>query len=131
LSKIMNSKKQAIDLLFSDSGPFNEDEVVEALREHITIQRSTNQIFLKKSSISVDKKILAYCLAKKLLKTKGLIETEMVSAQEFHKMTGIKKGTVDPAFKVLKGKGLLVGKREYEISLHNISSVIEMLSSKK
>jgi len=130
LAKTM-SGKSSIDILFSDSGPFDENEAAKALHAHITIQRATKRIYLKNSDISVDKKILAYCLAKKMLRMKGLIDEEMVTAREFHEMTGIKKGSIDPAFKLLKDKGLLVGKGEYEISMHKISQIIEMLSDKK
>ena len=127
----MTDKKSTIDALFSDSGPFDETEVVKALHDHVTIQRSTNRIFFKDSCLSVDRKILAYGLAKKLLNSKGILETEMITAQEFYKMTGIKKGTIDPAFKGLKDKGLLVGKREYEIPTHKIASVIQVLNNSK
>lgn len=127
----MIDKKHTIDALFSDSGPFDEVEVVRALHDHITIQRSTNSVFFKNSGLSVDRKILAYGLAKKLLKAKGISDSEMITAQEFHEMTKIKKGTIDPAFKGLKTKGLLVGKREYEIPTHKISSVIQLLDKSK
>lgn len=86
---------------------------------------------MKDSSISVDKKILAYGLAKKLLKIKGLIENEFITAQEFHEITGIKKGTVDPTFKILKDKGFLVGKREYEIPTNKVSIIIQKLIPNK
>lgn len=127
----MTDKKSTIDALFSDSGPFDETEVVQALHNHVTIQRSTNRIFLKDSTLSVDRKILAYGLAKKLLKVKELSESEFITAQEFHEATGIKKGTIDPAFKFLKDKGLLVGKREYEIPTNKVSSIAKMISGKK
>ena len=127
----MTNKKSTIDILFSDSGPFNEEEVVRALHNHVTIQRSTNKIFLKDSSLSVDRKILVYGLSKKLLKIKGLSESEFLTAQEFHQATGIKKGTIDPAFKTLKDKGLLVGKREYEIPTNKVASIIKMISGTK
>lgn len=127
----MTDNKYTIDVLFSDSGPFDEAVVVKALHDHVTIQRSTNRVFLKDSSLSVDRKILAYGLAKKLLKVKGLSESEFITAQEFHEMTGIKKGTVDPGFKILKDKGLLVGKREYEIPTNKVSTIIKMISGSK
>lgn len=126
----MKDKNATIEMLFSDSGPFNEAEVVKALQAHVTIQRTTNRIFLKDSHLSVDRKILAYGLAKKLLKSKELIDTEMITAQEFHRETKIKKGTIDPAFKMLKEKGLLVGKKEYEIPTHKIPFVIQLLAKK-
>lgn len=75
--------------------------------------------------------ILAYALAKKLLKSKELIKTETITAVEIHKATGLKKGTVDPTFKVLKEDGLLVGKSECEIPAHKIFVVIKLLTPKK
>ena len=123
----MTDKSPTIDDLFSDTGPFDEAKVVKALQPHITIQRATKRIFFKDSSLSVVRKILAYGLAKKLLHSKGLYETEMITAVEFHQVTGINKGSIDPAFKTLRDKGFLVGKVEYEIPAHRISAVIEML----
>jgi hypothetical protein len=117
---------KTVEDLFSDVGPFNEEEVVEAIQPFVTIQRSTNRIFLKDAGISADKKILVYGLAKKLLRAKGLVETEMITAQEFHEVSGIKKGTVDPAFKHLKDTGFLVGKKEYEIPVHKINLILKM-----
>jgi len=125
----MTEKENTIECLFSDSGPFDEAQVVRALRAHVTIQRSTSRIFFKNSPLATDRKILAYGLAKKLLASKGILPTEMITAQEFHEATGIKKGTVDPSFKTLKDRGLLVGKGEYEIPAGRISSAIEMLST--
>lgn len=43
--KTMTDKKPTIDALFSDSGPFDEGEVVKALHSHVTIQRSTKRFF--------------------------------------------------------------------------------------
>jgi len=127
----MTDKKPTFDALFSDSGPFDEEEVVKALHEHVTIQRSTNKIFFKDSALSVEKKVLVYGLAKKLLKLKGLAEDEFMTAQEFHEATSIKKGTIDPVFKGLKDKGLLVGKREYEIPTGKVLSIVKTISGTK
>ena len=126
----MTQEKPTIDALFSDSGPFDEGEVVKGLQPHITIQKPSNSIFFKDTRLSTEHRILAYGLAKKLLKWKGLIESETISAQEFHEKTGIKKGSVDPTFKALREKGLLVGKREYEIPAYKLHQIIQMLNSK-
>ena len=75
-----------------------------------------------------EQRILIYGLAKKLLKTKGLIDSEMITAQEIQKKTGIKKGTIDPTFKKLKDTGYLVGKGKYEIPIHKIADTLEQLS---
>ncbi len=125
----MADKPDAIEALFSDSGAFDEITAVTALQPYLTIQRSTNKIFFKESSLSVVKKILAYALAKKLLATKKHVPTDMITAIEFQKATGINKGTIDPSFKTLKDKGFLVGKLEYELPAHKIPSVIQMLNT--
>lgn len=124
----MNANKHTVDDLFSDSGPFDESAVVTAIRPFITIQKKTNEIFFKDPSPTAEQKILIYGLAKKLLKTKGHIESEMITAQEIHKKTGIKKGTIDPSFKKLKESGYLVGKGEYEVPIPKIPDVIELLN---
>ena len=126
----MTQEKPTIEALFSDSGPFDEAEVVKGLQPHITIQKPSNSIFFKDMRLSTEHRILAYGLAKKLLKWKGLIDSETISAQEFHEKTGIKKGSVDPTFKALREKGLLVGRREYEIPAYKIPQIIQMLNSK-
>ncbi|MFA5135002.1 MAG: hypothetical protein WC505_04430 [Patescibacteria group bacterium] len=127
----MTEKKTSFDSLFSDSGPFDENEVIQVLHDHVTIQRSSNKIFFKDTDLSVTKKILVYGLAKKLLKMKGLSETDLITAQEFREATRISKGTIDPAFKTLKDKGLLVGKREYEIPTSRVASIAKLISSRK
>ena len=126
----MTDKKLTIDDLFSDSGAFDENDVLGALHQHITIQKSTNNIYFKSSLLSAYKKILAYGLAKKLLKSKDLIDSEKITAREVHEKTGIKKGTVDPSFKLLREKGLLVGKKEYEIPSYQVPNVIIILNKK-
>lgn len=126
----MTEKTHTLDDLFSDSGPFDESEVIKAIQPFVTIQKSTNEIFFKESNLTSEEKILVYGLAKKLLKTKGLIQDEMITAIEVHKKTGIKRGTVDPTFKGLKEKGVLVGKKEYEIPVHKITQIISSLSRK-
>ena len=125
----MTNKPDALDALFSDGGAFDEGEAVKALQPHLTIQRSTNKIFFKESSLSVAKKILAYALAKKLLMSRKLISSDLITAIEFQEATGINKNTIDPSFKTLKDKGFLVGKLKYELSAHKIPTIIQMLNS--
>ncbi len=121
------AEKLTITDLFSDNGPFSESEVVEALRPHITIQKANNSIYFKDTKLTAEQKILVYGLAKKLLKAKNLIKDEMITAQEFHEATRIKKGTIDPLFKKLRDRGLLIGKVKYEIPNLKIREVINNL----
>jgi hypothetical protein len=123
----MTAKLATIDDLFSDAGPFDEATVVEVLKPFVTIQKSTNEIFFKDHSPTAEQRVLIYGLAKKLLKEKNLIENELITAAEVHQKTGIKKGTIDPAFKKLKETGFFVGKAEYEIPTPKVPDVVDML----
>ncbi|MEK7554550.1 MAG: hypothetical protein AAB518_01005 [Patescibacteria group bacterium] len=127
----MTDRKHTIDDLFSDSGPFDEAEVVKAIQPFVTIQKATNDIFFKSSTQKTEQRILTYGLAKKLLNMKGLVETDKITAVEVHNKTGIKKGTIDPTFKKLKEDGYLVGKSEYEIPVSKISDVISVIGKTK
>lgn len=125
----MTEHKYTFDALFSDAGPFDEPSVIKAVFPFVTIQKSTNDIFFKETyPLTNTEKILVYALAKKLLKTRSLIETEMITAVEVYKKTGIKRGSVDPIFKDLKKDGFLVGKIEYEVPVTKISQIINLIS---
>jgi len=126
----MTNAQHTLDDLFSDAGPFDESAVVKAIMPFITIQKNTNEIFFKESNLTVDERILVYGLTKKLLKTNGVIEKDPITALEFHKKTGIKKGSVDPMFKKLKDSGVIVGKKEYEIPNHKVSEIIKLITKK-
>jgi len=131
LQNIMSIEKKYIEELFTDSLPINEKDVVEALKPFIIIQRSSKEIFLKnEQKLTVEDKILAYGLAKKLLKMHGYIENETISASEVHKKTGIKKGSVDSAFKSLREKFLFGKGKSYEIPNYKVSEIIKRLQKK-
>src|SRR3989339_1037833 len=127
----MTKEKNHIEELFTDGSAIDEERVVEALKPLITIQRDTKEIYFKDSQkITMEDKILAFGLAKKLLKTKGLIEQETISASEIHKKTSFKKGSIDPAFKSLKGKFLIGKGRDYEIPNYKVNEIIKRLDDK-
>jgi hypothetical protein len=128
--KIMENKGISIETLFTDSGPFEEKEVIEVIHPFVTIQRTSNEIFFKEADLTSDLKILIFALTKKLLKHNNLIESEFITAPEVNKKTGLKKGTIDPTIKKLKDNGYLVGKGEYEIPIHKISTIIKQLKNK-
>lgn len=124
----MSEIKKTIEVLFSDSGAFDEGEIVNAIQPFVTIQKTSNDIFLKDSKLTIDQVILVYGLTKKLLKHKNFIDSEFITALEVHQKTGIKKGSIDPMVKKLKDAGWLVGKREYEIPNYKISKIIEIIN---
>ncbi len=127
----MSKGKNHIRELFTDSSSINEEGIVRALKPFVVIKKGTNEIYFKDElKLIVDDKILAYGLAKKLLKTKGYIDVDTISASEIHKSTGIKKGSIDPAFKNLKGKFLVGKDKDYEIPNYKINEIIKRLQEK-
>lgn len=126
----MTNNDYKLEDLFSDAGPFNESEVVKAIKPFVLIQKDTSDVYFQESKLTVEDRILVYGLAKKLLKHKGRIESEMITALEVHKKTGIKKGSIDPMFKKLKNNGFLVGKIGYEIPVLKVPEVIKIINKK-
>lgn len=128
----MRKEEKHIEKLFTDTGPIHEKEVVEALGPFVLIQRQTKDIFLKNlERLTVEEKIITYALAKKLLKIRGYTNNDIISASEIHKKIGIKKGSVDYAFKRLRESGLLVGRgKNYEVPNHKVDKIVRQLKSK-
>jgi hypothetical protein len=124
----METNKLTIEDLFSDSGPVDESAIVAALMPFLVIQKPGYAIFFKDVKLSAERRILAYALAKGLLKRKGLLAEGTVTALEIAEKTGLKKGTVDPNFKLLKEKGLLAGKGDYEIPGYKIKDAVDLIN---
>jgi len=126
----MTNTEYKLEDLFSDAGPFSEAEVVKAIKPFVFIQKDTNDVYFQESKLTVDERILVYGLTKKLLKHKGRIESEVITALEVHEKTGLKKGSIDPMFKKLKDEGFLVGKIKYEIPMLKVLEVIKIINKK-
>ena len=128
----MSQKRKNIEELFTDTGAINEKEAVEALRPFVSVQRQTKDIFLRNvEKLTVEEKIIVYALTKKLLKTQGYKESDIISASEIHKKTGIKKGSIDVGFKKLRENGFLVGSgQSYELPHHKVDKIIKLLKVK-
>ncbi len=120
-----------IDELFTDAGSFDPSAAAKSLKPFIAIQRETHRIFLKSGQkLSVEGKILAYALAKKLLKIEEHIGQEYFSAAEVNEATGIKKGSVHFTFKKLREAGILIGSgSRYELPHYQVSDVVERLKA--
>jgi biotin operon repressor len=132
----MNKSESLIDQLYTDSGPFDKERVVGALKKVLAIQRGEHFVHFKKElPLKNEDKILAYALAKKLLSAEGAEEQSGFSGKEVHVKTGIPQGTVDPTIQKLKKDGILVGKgSNYEIPSHEIEAALgrlERYSEKK
>lgn len=127
----MAQEKRYIEQLFTDSLPVDEKGVVMALKPIITIQKNSKEIFLKdEKKLTVEDKVLAYGLTKKILKMRGHIENETISAKEVYEKTGIKKGSIDSAFKSLRGKFIFGKGKSYEIPNYKVTEIVKRLQSK-
>lgn len=123
-------EKNPIKELFTNTGPFDEEAVVKALKPLISIREGTYEIYLIKDDIKVDDKVLAFALAKKLLHSRKYREEGYISAVEIYKDTSLPKGSIDSSFKRLRENGYLVGKgKTYEIPNNRIPQTIERLGS--
>jgi len=127
------SEKKYIEELFTDSGPVDEKEVVEVVRNFIVINQETHEIYFKEAAkkLTVEEKILAYGLAKKLLKLGSYVNSEEISAKEI-KDLGIKSGSVDSAFKSLREEsGYLIGSgSKYVIPNYKVKDALKELKKK-
>jgi len=111
----MSAEKKYIEELFTDALPVDEKEIVEALKPVVTIQRNSKEIFLKNE---------------KILKMLGYSETEIISASEVYEKTGIKKGSIDFAFKSLRGNFLFGKRKSYEIPNYKVSEIVKRFREK-
>lgn len=126
----MKEQGPVIEDLFSTGGGFDEAVLVKAIQPFVTVQESTKEIFVRNASLTTDQQILIYGITKKLLKSKGHIESELMTAMEIVKSLKLKKGSVDPAFLKLKKSGLLVGKGSYEIPVSKLEDIITLIERK-
>jgi hypothetical protein len=127
----MTQPESLIDQLYTDSGPFDKERAVRALKTVLAIQRGEHSVHFKKEvPLKTEDKILAYALVKKLLSAEGIDEQSGFSGKEVHIKTDIPQGTVDPTIQKLRKDGALVGKgSNYEIPTHQIESALERLES--
>ncbi|NTW13627.1 MAG: hypothetical protein HGA31_01170 [Candidatus Moranbacteria bacterium] len=127
----MESKKALVEELFTDSGPFDEERVVAVLKPLISVQRDEHiLVYHREVSLKADEKILAYGLVKKLLQRQGAVQESSITGKEVVIKTGLKSGTVDPTIKKLKAIGLLAGKGNYEIPVHEVDHILKSLESR-
>src|SRR3989344_3694225 len=114
--------------LYTQSGPVNIEEIASSLKRFVSIQNNTDKIFLKDYGLNLTavQKILAYALTKKMLKETGKILKSSISGSEIELEIGLKRGTIDPTFKTLKERGLLLGtNKDYEIPNSSIKEIID------
>ncbi|MDP2930019.1 MAG: hypothetical protein Q8N56_00195 [bacterium] len=123
-------QRNPVEELFTDSGPFDQAEIVKVLKPLISIMRNNRQVFFLIENQRVVDKILAFALLKKLLFISGQNKEEgsYISAAMVSKNTDLPKGSIDTSFKQLRESKYLIGEgKEYEIPNSKIPQVLERL----
>jgi len=129
------SEQKLTEQLFTDSGAINKKDIVDTLKNILDINRETYDIYFKEEAndFTIEEKIIAYGLAKKLLKTEGYIKSEEFSANEIkkNKNYSMKDGSVDNSFKALREKSDIRGSgSKYLIPNYKIGDSLKKLNSK-
>lgn len=123
------SDQITIDDLYSDSGTFNQKDVLLMLKDKIVFSRENEIVFnIDPIKLKTQNAILLYALAKKILKTNQKIEDEVITYSEVAKKTRINKNTIGVGIKRLKDKNILMKSGTgYEIPVFKIEEVLELI----
>lgn len=125
------SSKITIDDLYSDSGTFNQEDVLLMLKGKIVFSRENEIVFnTDPTKLKVQNAILLYTLAKKILKANQRIEDEIITYSEVIEKTKINKNTIGVVIKRLKDKNILMKSGAgYEIPAFKIKEVLELIKN--
>lgn len=124
------SEKITIDDLYSDTGAFNQEAALRALKDKIVFTRENEIVFnIDPEKLKARDSILLYALAKKVLKANKKIEDETVINAEIINKTKINRNTVGGTIKRLKDKNIFMKSASgYEIPVFKVEEVLKLLS---
>ncbi|GEM_PF-1377190 len=127
------SKPLSIDDLYTDTGTFDQQKVLEALQSKVAFTRDNEILFtVDPTKMKARDVIILYALAKKVLKVNSKIENEIITNAEILDKTKINKNTVNVTIMRLKEKKLLIASGSgYELPMFKVNEVISLLSDNK
>jgi hypothetical protein len=127
------SKSLSIDDLYTNTGTFDQQKVLQALHSRVVFTKDNEILFtIDPTQPKARDVILLYALAKKVLKTNSKIESETITNAEILNKTRINKNTVNVTIMRLKEKKLLLGEGTgYEVPMFKVDEVIALLSENK
>ncbi len=98
--------------LFTSEQEIDPKILADILRPFVKINIENNTTFFTEegTGLSITHKVLLFLVARKVLKFKNKTEVEETSPAEIIEETGLKDGSVHPALKSLREKGLLISK---------------------
>lgn len=127
------SKPLSIDDLYTDTGTFDQQTVLEALHSKVAFTRDNEILFtVDPTKIKARDVIVLYALAKKVLKANSKIENEVITNAEILDKTKLNKNTVNVTIMRLKEKKLLLASGSgYELPMFKVKEVLSLLSDNK
>lgn len=126
-------KPLSIDDLYTDTGTFDQQKVLEVLHSKVAFTRDNEILFtVDPTKIKARDVIILYALAKKVLKANSKIENEIITNAEILDKTKINKNTVNVTIMRLKEKKLLLAAGSgYELPMFKVSEALSLLSDSK
>ena len=127
------SKPLSIDDLYTDTGTFDQQKVLEALHSRVVFTKDNEILFTADpTKLKARDVILLYALAKKVLKVNSKIESEVITNAEVLDKTKVNKNTVNVTIMRLKEKKLLIASGAgYEVPMFKVTEAVSLLSDKK
>jgi len=127
------TKPLSIDDLYTDTGTFDEQKVLQALQSRIVFTKDNEILFkIDPTKLKARHVILLYALAKKILKANSKIETEMITSAEIIDKTKVSKNNVNVTMhRLKKNKLLLSAGTGYEIPMFKVDEALSLLSDNK
>ena len=126
-------KPLSIDDLYTNTGSFDQQKVLQALHSRIVFTKDNEILFtIDPTKLKARDAILLYALAKKVLRMNSKIENETITNAEILDKTKINKNTVNVTIMRLKKKKILLGEGTgYEVPMFKVDEVISLLSNNK
>ncbi len=126
------SKILSIDDLYTDTGTFDQQTALEALKSRVVFTRDNEVIFAEDpTKLKARDAIILYALAKKVLKVNLKIESDVITNAELMDRTKINKNTINVTIMRLKEKKLLIAAEAgYELPMFKINEAISLLADK-
>ncbi len=123
------SKLLTIDDLYTDTGTFDQQKVLQALHSRIVFTKDNEILFTADpSKLKARDVILLYALAKKVLRVNSKIDSDAITNAEILDKIKINKNTVNVTIMRLKEKKLLMSAGAgYEIPMFKVDEAILLL----
>lgn len=123
------TKTLSIDDLYTDTGAFDEQAVLQVLHQKVVFTKENEVLFTSDpTKMKPRDVILLFGLAKKILKVNSKIEEDIITNAELIDKTKVNKNTINVTIMRLKEKKLLIpAGAGYEIPMFKVGEVLSLL----